>query len=202
MSAAEALTALGENLCLSGGADGADLQWGMMAGSVGHSVIHWSFQGHKSQAPSSEVVVLDDASLGEADELLKRANATLRRRFPGKNRFINNLLRRNYYQVKWTESLYGVGELKKDQVQGGTAWAVQMYMDRFTLDGESMDTCRLYFYDQLLDQWMQWRGQWSVMDAPPPMPSGIWTGIGTRELSHNGKWAIRNVMGGYTPPTP
>lgn len=202
MSAAEALIALSENLCLSGGADGADLQWGMMAGRIGHSVIHWSFQGHKSQAPESEIVRLDDASLAEADEVLKRANKTIKRRFPGKSRFVNNLLRRNFYQVRWSESLYGVGEMKSGQVQGGTAWAVQMYMDRFTHDGEPMESCRLYFYDQATDRWMSWQGEWQIMEEQPPMPKGIWTGVGTRELSNNGKWAIRNVMGGYELPNP
>jgi hypothetical protein len=202
MSTPKSLVSLGENLCLSGGADGADLQWGMMAGHIGHSVIHWSFQGHKSQAPACEVVVLDDTSLGEADVFLKRANLTLKRRFPGKNRFVNNLLRRNYFQVRWSESVYGVGLMLKGQVHGGTAWATQMYMDRFIVEGEPMENCKLYFYDQTLDQWMKWQGDWQVLNEQPPEPIGIWTGIGTRELSHTGKWAIRNVLGGYVVPTP
>ena len=42
-----------DNICLSGGADGSDLQWAMMAGSLGHKVVHWSFQGHRSEAPSA-----------------------------------------------------------------------------------------------------------------------------------------------------
>lgn len=202
MSSAEILTTLGDNLCLSGGAEGADLQWGMMAGHIGHSVIHWSFTGHKSQAPQSEVVVLDDASLEEADEFLKRANTTLKRRFPGKSRFVNNLLRRNYYQVRWASSVYGVGVMKNGQVQGGTAWATQMYMDRFIHDNEYMYDCKLYFFDQNINKWMQWKGEWKELEGQPPAPTGIWTGIGTRELSHDGKWAIRNVMGGYVVPTP
>lgn len=202
MSIAEALVSLKDDLCLSGGADGADLQWGMMAGRVGHSVIHWSFQDHKSKAPSSEIVILDDTSLGEADSFLKRANLTLKRRFPGKSLFINNLLRRNYYQIRWAESLYAVGVMKDGQVQGGTAWATQMYMDRFTIDKEPMENCQLYFYDQALDVWLQWKSDWQILETQPPMPIGIWAGVGTRELSDSGKWAIRNVMGGYVTPTP
>jgi hypothetical protein len=90
----------------------------------------------------------------------------------------------------------------KGQVHGGTAWATQMYMDRFIVDGEPMENCKLYFYDQTLDQWMKWQGDWQVLNEQPPEPIGIWTGIGTRELSHTGKWAIRNVLGGYVVPTP
>lgn len=198
----KALITFANDICLSGGADGADLQWGMMAGRNGHSVIHWTFDGHNSKAPSSELVILDQISLSKADESLKRANQTLKRRFPGKSQFVNNLLRRNYYQVCWTQSLYGVGEFKNNQVQGGTAWAVQMYMDRFIHDNEEIESCKLYFYDQTKDHWMQWFGEWKILEGQPPMPEGIWTGVGSRALTHNGKWAIRNVMGGYVAPTP
>lgn len=201
MSSAESLILLNETLCLSGGADGADLQWGMMAGRIGHSVIHWSFNGHKSSAPEVELVRLDDESLAEADEFLKRANLTLKRRFPGKNRFVNNLLRRNFYQTRWAKSFYGVGILDSGRIMGGTAWAAQMYMDRFTHGGESMKECQLYFYDQATDMWMKWDGSWSTT-LEVPMPTGVWAGVGTRDLSENGKWAIRNVMGGYVVPSP
>jgi hypothetical protein len=53
---------------MSGGADGADLQWGMCAGKAGHQVIHWSFDGHRSQAPYQEIVRIPPDLLKEAGE--------------------------------------------------------------------------------------------------------------------------------------
>lgn len=201
MSSDEIMVNLSDNLCLSGGADGADLQWGMMAGRIGHSVIHWSFPNHNSKAPSSEIVILDDKSLSEADDYLVRANKSLKRRWPASSLYTSNLLRRNHYQVKWASSLYAVGVMKNNVVQGGTAWAVQMYIDRFTHGNEHLDECKLYFFDQSTNKWFFWKANWKEMDEQPPCPSGIWAGVGSRELTHDGKWAIRNVMGGYEVPT-
>ncbi|RYD65856.1 MAG: hypothetical protein EOP84_31585 [Verrucomicrobiaceae bacterium] len=69
-------------ICVSGGADGSDQQWGMVAGTAGHQVFHFIFPGHHSTAPASELVVLSAEQLVEADPFLIRANKTLERTFP------------------------------------------------------------------------------------------------------------------------
>lgn len=182
------------NLCLSGGAQGADLQWGMNAGKAGHKVIHWSFKGHSTKAPGDEVVKLGPGHLKEADGLLVRANEVLKRQVPFRRYYVMNLLRRNFWQIRWSESVYAVGKFDENkQVSGGTAWATQMYMDRFLHDGEDMEKCKLFFYDQNSDQWFQWTGAWQEVDSPE-VPTGIWTGIGSRDLSDSGKEAIRAVF--------
>lgn len=186
-----------DNICLSGGADGSDLQWAMMAGNLGHKVVHWSFQGHRSSAPSDDVVQLNQQQLEEADRFIERANRNVRRNWPSKSLFTNNLLRRNWYQVKDTGAVYAVGKMKGREVEGGTAWAIQMYMDRFIHDGEPLSQCNLFFYDQNMNVWWQWRGSWEIRVSQPPAPVGVWTGIGTRDLNFDGRWMIRKVMGGY-----
>jgi hypothetical protein len=188
-----------ENICFSGGAEGADLQWGMMAGRNNFSVIHWSFDGHKVSAPECEVVRLSQPQLDEADSYLRRANKTLKRKFPTSNQYTNNLLRRSWYQVSATNAVYAVGT--KDHlgnVDGGTAWAVQMYMDRFLIDKEPIENCKLYFFDQSNHAWWQWNGEkWYGLSSGAPRPSGVWTGIGSRNLTDAGKWAIRKLLGNY-----
>ena len=177
------------NVCLSGGADGADLQWGMTAGKLGHKVIHFVFAEHKSKAPESEKVVLTETQLLEADDSLEKANLTLKRRWPSTNRFVSSLLRRNYFQIRWAESLYAVSSIEKGLVTGGTSWAVQMFLDRF--EGKPSAA---YVYDQETASWYKWEGFWAIIDVPP-IPTGIWAGIGSRELKQNGKNAIRDLMG-------
>lgn len=182
-----------ENLCLSGGAKGADLQWGMCAGSAGHSVIHWSFAGHRSQAPHAEIVELNEEQLQVADPFLEVANKTLMRRIP-ENPFSRNLLRRNYYQVAWSQSLYAVSTIssKTNKVEGGTAWAVQMFIDR----GQELPC---YVFDQASENWKSWDyATLSWVFADPSKPSGLWAGVGSRELTLAGKTAIRNLMGYIT----
>jgi hypothetical protein len=203
------------NWCLSGGAVGSDLQWGMTAGKAGHGVIHWSFAGHRSDAPASELIILPAEELLTADPHLKRANETLKRTFPvrpksksvkeeARANAINNLLRRNWFQVGFADACYGVSTFslpdglrlpigepleQHRQVSGGTAWATQMFIDRH--DGK---TCACYVFDQEAGYWFQWIGGFWVRIYEPPKPQGIWAGIGTRKLLQVGKIAIRVLM--------
>ncbi len=187
------------NICLSGGADGADLQWGLQAGKANHFVIHWSFNGHRSQAPEQELVRLTQEQLALADDAVKRANVSLKRRWPSSNIFTNNLLRRNWYQVKDTQSLYAVSEFSWDKgVAGGTAWAVQMYLDRFLIDGEPMEKCKVFVLDKNTLHWHTWDGtKWVQMLSRPAKPTGIWTGVGSREISALARVEIRKLLGTY-----
>jgi hypothetical protein len=171
-------------MCLSGGAEGADLQWGMNAGRAGHQVIHFSFGSHRSKAPDAEIVRLTEAHLLEADEHVRKANETLNRRYPASSDFVNNLLRRNWYQVRDSEAIFAVASFKSGQVTGGTAWAVQMFLDK--------GGTTAFVYDQVESRWMTWQGGWEP--APEvPMPSGVYAGVGSRDLKENGKFAIRGL---------
>ena len=184
-----------QDICLSGGADGADLQWGMVAGAAGHMVVHWSFAGHRSMAPPAEIVVLDDAQLQAADEFCLKASKTLKRHFPPKSLKVQNLLRRNWYQVKDAERVYAVVEKVTDGiVAGGTAWATQMFIDR-----HQGKRCECYIFDQETDSWYRWDEGWFAIGAPP-MPHGVWAGVGTRKLT-NGKIAIRTLMNWKNSPS-
>lgn len=177
-----------DNVCLSGGADGADFTWGECASPRGHSVIHFVFRGHHSKVPEDQKIVLTRDQLRDADPFLEDANKVLKRRFPGNSDFVNSLLRRNYYQVAWSHSLYAISEIGKDQlVKGGTAWAVVMFQN---LHPEG----KCFVFDQKKEQWFQWKGGWVPMISPPA-PEGVWAGIGTRDLNHAGEQAIRSLMG-------
>jgi hypothetical protein len=139
--------------------------------------------------------VLTREQLTDADPFVEHANKTLKRRFPTSSDFVNNLLRRNYYQVAWSQSCYAVSEIGKDQlVKGGTSWAVQMFLD---LHPEG----KVYVFDQKRVQWFQWKNGWVPIIAPPA-PEGVWAGIGTRELNDAGKAAIRDLMGWKKPEEP
>jgi hypothetical protein len=187
----EAMIIGNQPVCLSGGAEGADLQWGMVAGTMGHQVIHFSFRGHRSLAPESELVVLPEEMLLEADEALMIANERLRRKFPSGNHYVNCLLRRNFWQIKYATSIYAVSHIDdQGRVSGGTAWAVQMFIDRNDIRHPA------YVFDQNKSQWLVWDREWKSIDMPP-VPNGVWTGVGTRNLNANGKAAIRNLLG-YT----
>lgn len=175
------------DVCLSGGAEGSDTFWGNESKKIGHSVIHFSFVGHNN---SKDTIIISQSDLELADPYLLKANETLKRRFPPQNQFVANLLRRNWYQVKDSDAVYAIGFLNHGYVKGGTAWAIQMFIDQYN----DIGTIPCYIFHQTMNQWYQRiDGEW--ISTNPPKPSGVWTGIGSRDLQDNGKRAIRNILG-------
>jgi len=178
------------DVCLSGGAPGADLAWGAAARRLGHTVVHFSFSGHRTRARPDERVVLNAAELSEADEPLRRVARTLGRRFSANGGYRASLLRRNWFQVRDSARLYAVSSLdSRGNVRGGTGWTVALFLVRAR---------EAYLFDQRRMHWFAWRGAkagWRPI-ARPPAPHGRWTGIGTRRLSRAGRRAIRDLMAG------
>lgn len=147
------------DIMLSGGAEGADTVFGKAAEKAGHQVVHWSFPKHKSKLKSNLVQLTED-HLVSVDPYIIRANKSIIRKFPTNSNYTNNLLRRNYYQVRWSESVYAVSKFDDNsksllKVDGGTAWACQMYADRFLYDREDWSICKMYLYDMISNEWYQ-----------------------------------------------
>lgn len=179
-------------LCLSGAAPGADCCWAAEASARGDGVVHWSFPGHHRGDCAGEIVALPPALLAQADVHLARAAASLARPWPPRSPYAAGLLRRDWFQVAWAEAVYAVGTFGADgRIEGGTAWTVQLFLERF--DGAD---CPAFLLDQDRRCWLEWRARrWQPL-ALPPVPAGIWAGIGTRELREEGIAAIAGLMGG------
>lgn len=178
-------------LLLSGGADGADTLFGQEAKKVGHDVRHYTFGKYyrNSLHDSASVMILTDEQLKEADPALKRANETLHRRFPTHDPKVDNLLRRNYWQIKTTEAVYAVAPLEAGKyIIGGTAWAVQMAIDRKVKP--------IYLFNLVDNKWYFWaKDHWFQLN-PLNLIAEHWdryTGIGSRQLTPEGKEAIRKL---------
>ena len=185
---------MSENICLSGGAQGADKTFGDCAEKLGHRVKHFSFHGHKTPCKNG-VIILDPLSLYKNDKMLIEANKFLKRQSPiGRSEYVTNLLRRNCWQIIGSERIYAVSYLDKhDFVGGGTGWAVMM--------GVQAGIKELYLFDHKLDKWFIFQGFdtinpkfiWNEMEILPPVPHGIYTGIGSHDLPDNGKNAIEEL---------
>ena len=185
------------NICFSGGAAGSDHAWGMMAVDKGHELIHFTFSGHKV-VDTQHAKRLSSMELSDADAAVARAAKSMRRRFPSKTEHVNNLLRRNWFQVRFAERVYAVANLLPDdagilKISGGTAWACQMYVDRW-YGGRDLVECELYFYDMVSKRWMQWWETWVDIDRPP-IPHGRYAGIGSRDITDDGIRAIFEAYG-------
>lgn len=188
------------DICLSGGAIGSDTLWGEVALSLSHELIHFSFKSHnlnfkKFPEQKDKIYVLDYEDLLIADEYLKTANKTLNRKFPTRSNFNNNLLRRNYYQIKESERVYAIADIKYDVVQGGTGWAVQMFIDRKLKEApDSVIEC--YVLDKITNMWFQYNkfNGYEIIEEVPT-PHGIWTGIGSRQLNEQHIESVIKIIG-------
>lgn len=169
-----------ENVCYSGGAAGADRLFGLLASEYGHEQIHFSFIGHKSHVDKNTVLELPIEFLTspEIKEKLKIANKTLQRSVP-KFGYVYNLLARNSFQIYNTERVYTIGKLSSpSMLDGGTAWAVQMYIDMdvpHEIYHYDINDNKIYSYDDVL--------KYFVEVETVPKPYGKWTGIGSRTAS-------------------
>jgi len=175
------------DVCFSGGAVGADTLFGELAAKAGHHVCHYHFNPKFKNRPNFKI--LTETELGFAAKYLLRANKTLKRRVPHPDEFAYNLLARNYYQVRDTTCVYAVGTLWDGKIQGGTAWAIQMFID-CTMDPT------VFFFDQMGRGWLSYdkmEDQWCSI-LQPAHPHGYYTGIGTRGINEEGEKAIRKLF--------
>ena len=174
------------NTCYSGGSKGADQLFGELAAKADHQVFHWSFQGHHSRGTKETTYILNAVRLAEANRPLIEANNYLNRNYPTRSEYVNNLLRRNYYQVKHSQRIYAVCNFTEDMVPlGGTAWAIVM--------GANLGISEMYVFDQDREQWFEYdkKFQWEeIQRSDIPTPHGHYAGIGKSELNKAGADAI------------
>lgn len=171
------------NFCMSGGAQGADIAWGEAAIRMGHTPIHFSFEGHRTRSSPEHTIVLNEKQLSRSNVAVLKAARSLKRNLSS-HAFVRNLIRRNYYQVEIATSAYAVSRLSGDYVDGGTAWALAMLRNRD-------ENIPQYVFCQDENGWFEWDGMWVA--SKPPKPTGVWAGIGTRNLSLEGQKAISDL---------
>lgn len=180
-----------ENVCYSGAAYGADTAFGIAAHKANHAVFHLSFDGHSvAEGTVGRVVTLSAQQLREADVALKAVAKTIHRSFPTRKAYVNNLLRRNFYQVNNAERVYAIADVDDDGfVVGGTGWAVELAI-QFGID-------EIYAFDQTRQHWLTLangsKHRWEAITGVPVFPYGHYAGIGSRDLTDGGKAAIQDL---------
>jgi len=183
-----------ENICLSGASKGADVLWAQLAKKLGHTVKAFSFMNHSFAGDRSDLVVLNELQLSEGENLILEANSYLKRNYPSASSYVNNLIRRNYWQLKGSERIYATQELDEDSglVTGGTGFTVTM--------GILIGIPEIYLFEPQRNQWLRFTGNkvpgnhWETLTEKPVKPHGIYTGIGAHDLQMNSYIAIKDLM--------
>lgn len=181
---------------VSGGADGADLEWTWAAARRAEAVVIVSFSGHNMRIPHCQhsIVRVGDADL---DELYERVQPIMRRmnrtREPG-GRYVQSLLARDVALADVCDHLFAVGMRTVGGgglgIEGGTAYACEAFHAR----GKAF-----VFFDQHSKRWYDVGadGAWTPAARTPVIPeTGAIGVVGTRRISPEGKDAIADVMHG------
>lgn len=173
----------------SGGCEGADMAWETAGLSYGVKTIAYSFPNHVQYG--AHPYVMNEKELDEGWEACKIASQTLGRplyKLDGQ-RYVRNLICRNWFQVKNADAIYAIGTLVKGSdklVNGGTGWAVQMAID---------NKKPVHLFDQDAKLWAMYDYEWGIFvhHEETPVLTHDFAGIGTRAIADDGLQAILNV---------
>ena len=202
--------AMPEFRMVSGGAKGSDFQWGEIGKKFGLSEdrIHHLWVDSPEVGEDRGITPHGNRPITQEqaraiDEEVKKANIFVGRVFPmqpkrgrtqAQTTRANNLLRRNWYQVRGSDAVFAIGNLDKKKtglaVEGGTGWAVQMAIDQ----GKPV-----HFFDQKSNKWYTGNNT-SLTEIDTPTLTPNFAGIGTRGITPAGRKAIEDVYKKTTAP--
>jgi len=171
----------------SGGCPGADMTWEILGYDYGVTSIAYSFWNHVQEGKNPRKLTVEE--LNEGFNHVITAAKSINRNIYGIAPYVQNLLSRNWFQVKNAEAIYPIGKFMDDRqtkVQGGTGWAVQMAVDNYK---------RIYLFEQNIGSWFSYdyvNKKFAQYDGIPTLTKEF-AGIGTREINDAGILAIQEI---------
>jgi hypothetical protein len=173
-----------ECILYSGGAKGAEAEFGVQAERYGLEEVNFSFEGHQMERNrgvrvlTSEELALKDVSMTYVSRLMQRSYSSA----PHFRKVLQSIC----WQIAGGHEVFVVGEiLEDDKVKGGTGWGA-----------EYAKFCNkpLFVFDQEKDGWFTWdQDHWERIDTPA-ITHRHFTGTGTRFLKDNGRKAITELF--------
>jgi hypothetical protein len=174
-------------ILFSGGAPGAESQFGVCAERHGVEEVNFTFDGHKIERQRG-VRVLNHEELLAGDVSLEYISRLLHRRY-SEGPTLRKILQTLWYQVNNGQAIYVIGAiLEDDTVRGGTGWGAEF---------AKLCNKPLCVFDQDRDSWFRWTGSsWTPATGAtaPVITHAHFTGTGTRALRDNGKQAIEMLF--------
>src|SRR5918992_717612 len=149
-----------DSILFSGGAPGAEAEFGALAERRGIDEVNFTFEGHKI-ARQRGVRVLNHEELLAGDVSLEYVSKLMNRRYT-EGPTIRKVLQTLWYQVNNGQEIYVVGTVLDDgTVRGGTGWGAEF---------AKLCNKPLCVFDQDKNGWFRWTGSaWRALaaaDAP------------------------------------
>ncbi len=173
-----------DSILFSGGAPGAEAEFGACAERRGIEEVNFTFEGHKIGRHRG-VRVLNHEELQAGDVSLEYAGRLVNRRYTD-SPTIRRVLQTLWYQINNGQEIYVIGTILPDKtVRGGTGWGAEF---------AKLCNKPLHVFDQEHNTWHKWSGDdWQLATAPV-ITHAHFTGTGTRTLQANGKRAIEELF--------
>jgi hypothetical protein len=171
----------------SGGAAGAEADFGVCAERYGVNEVNFTCAGH-GIARQRGVRLLSEQELLHGDVSLDYVSKLMHRRYTDAPT-IRRILQTIWYQVSHGQEIFIVGAILDDgTVQGGTGWGAEL---------AKLFNKPLYVFDQPRDGWFKWGGdEWAPLSGSslPVITQAAFTGSGTRSVRPNGRVAVETLF--------
>src|SRR5246127_4132021 len=175
-----------EGILFSGGAGGAEVEFGAAAERHHIEEVNFTFEGHKIVRHRG-VRMLNHEELQAGDVSLAYVSRLMHRRYTDAP-IIRKVLQTLWYQVNNGQEIYVIGTIQDDgTVRGGTGWGAEF---------AKLCNKPLHTFDQDKDAWFSWSGsEWRAVRPNDKLviTHPHFTGTGTRTLQDNAKRAIADL---------
>lgn len=170
-------------ILFSGGAQGAEAEFGATAERWGIEEVNFGFDGH-AFVRTRGVRILNHEELNAGDVSLAYVSRLMSRRYSDSPTF-RKVLQSIWYQINHGQEIFVIGTVLDDgHVKGGTGWGAEF---------AKLCNKPLHVFDQQKDSWFTWTDlTWRPRgtDDLPRIGHAHFTGTGTRVLQDNGARAI------------
>jgi hypothetical protein len=167
----------------SGGAKGAESEFGAQAEKMEVEEVNFTFEGHRTKRKrgvrflTGEELIQGDVSLSYVSRLMNRSYEH--------GPLLKKVLQSIWHQINSAEEVFVVGKILDDgTVKGGTGWGAEF---------AKLCNKPLHVFDQDKKEWFRWtQDRWKKV--APKIRKKHFSGGGTRFLSDAGKKAIAKLF--------
>ncbi len=173
-------------ILFSGGAQGAEAEFGTNAERFGIEEVNFTFEGHKILRHRG-LRMLNHEELKSGDVSLEYVSRLMNRHYTDSPVF-RKILQSIWHQINNGQEIYVVGRILEDNtVKGGTGWGAEF---------AKLCNKPLHVFDQERSAWFTWnqRSWMGRKKGDELVVNHIhFTGTGTRFLNENGRKAIEEL---------
>lgn len=166
----------------SGGHKGAEAEFGKNAEAWGIEEVNYSFEGHTIERTRG-VRVLTPEELKKGDISMEIVSKRMDRTYARADK-IRKVFQSIFHMVNNGYQVFAIGWIQPDNtVKGGTGWGVEL---------AKLFNRPVSVYDQDRKAWFTWKDHAWVEDTPT-IEGKSFAGTGTRNLTEDGKTALRDL---------